>query len=103
MSQSAALLRLLEPAVRPVSAPAGVPRVADPAGQAPFERQGFDALLTQARQTLPAAGPETAAVESPDPTALSDTQPPGPLDALADITHIENPTLRAYLAANKPA
>ena len=88
MAQPADLLRLLEPAVRPVAQP---PRPA-PIAAAPFESQTFENLLSEARFSLdpadPAPGDEPAAERPPDPLAV-----------LADLSRVENPGLREMLAA----
>ena len=103
MSQSANLLRLLEPTVRPVgpsdpgkAGPAGkAATAAGGVGQAPFEHQDFETLLASTRQNLADPGTQSAEApsETPDPN-----QSAGPLDLLADIGRIENPGLREMIA-----
>ncbi|MEM7626410.1 MAG: hypothetical protein AAF333_12510 [Planctomycetota bacterium] len=96
MSQSAALLRLLEPTVRPVTAPGAAGKIgtADSnIGQAPFERQDFATLLASTQQDLNLAEASETAPES-----LHQAQPAGPLDLLADVGRIENPGLRELIA-----
>ena len=87
MAQPADLLRLLEPAVRPVSQP---PRPT-PTAAAPFELQNFEDLLSEARFSLDPADP--APGEAP-----ATERPPDPLAALADLSRVENPALREMLA-----
>ena len=108
MSQSAALLRLLEPAVRPVPTPAPgatprlTPGTAAPAGpQTPFEAQSFDRLLATARQeqspsaSTPASAELQHQADTDDTTATASA--PNLLNALADVGRIENPGLRDLL------
>ncbi|MEM8739838.1 MAG: hypothetical protein AAGG38_15355, partial [Planctomycetota bacterium] len=97
MTQSADLLRLLEPAVRPVAPASAVRPAATPPGQTPFEAQDFDTLLAQARTSVDPAETDPA---YPNPAAAP---APGPLDALAHVGRIENPGLRALLALHQPA
>lgn len=101
MTQGADLLRLLEPAVRPVSpvkpASGGSGASGVTSGELPFEAQDFDSLLASARdgfQTQDAPAEEQNEVSNPP-------QPPGPLDALADFGRIENPGLRELLAQQR--
>lgn len=97
MTQSADLLRLLEPAVRPVSPVkpmSGAAGVAE--GELPFESQDFDSLLASARDGVQTQREELEA--SPHATAA---KPPGPLDALADFGRIENSGLRELLAQQR--
>ncbi len=96
MTQSGDLLRLLEPAVRPVSPvkPAAGPTGA-PAGELPFEAQDFDSLLASAQQAD--LSPDAA-----EPAAeAAQAKQPGPLDALADFGRIENPGLRELLGKQR--
>ncbi len=116
MSQSLDLLRLLEPAVRPVTAASPTPA---PGGETPFEQQDFDRLLADARRTNPetpptSAAPATATAETapsvaeranPLPEASADAASPpsaDPLNLLADFSRIENPGLRQLLAEARP-
>ena len=92
--QGADLLRLLEPAVRPVSAPEGGRRAT---GNAPFEHQDFDDLLASARQGFDAE-PFNDDLDDPSPSAEAKS-PAGPLAELAAFSRIENPSLRNLLAA----
>lgn len=86
MAHSARLLQMLEPAVRPVTAP-GAPR--KPA-TAPFEQRGFDDLLAEFSQTTN-DGTEVAEESSDKPA-------PPPRNPLAGISRIENASLRNLIA-----
>ena len=102
MSQSLALLRLLEPAVRPVAGP--TPASAPP-GQQPFEQQPFGDLLAAAAGS-PDRLVDHANLADPaaDPADLALTRDsPGPLGPLADFSRIENPGLRQLLADARAA
>ena len=89
MSNSGDLLRMLEPTVRPVSAPIGQ---SSKSHNTPFESKSFDALLDEARaieQTAvgskPMADPTTQAQEVTKVSILS---------PLSDIDAIANASLR---------
>jgi hypothetical protein len=81
---------MLEPAVRPGGASQVAP---DRAGPAPFESRPFDQLLQEAKTK--AAPPD----ENPE------AEPPAtrPLAELADITRIENASLRQQLESARNA
>jgi hypothetical protein len=83
MTSSADLLRMLEPAVRPVSAPGAA---SARAGAAPLEQRSFESLLAAA------AAPGSAGSAAAAPRAT-------PLAPLAGIDHIENGSLRSLVAA----
>lgn len=89
---NADLLRLLEPTVRPIAQPTASPRV----GNSPFEQQDFDSLLASFED--PEFNPTPDGVSQDDAKPNKVGQQPGPLDALADLGRIENPTLRDLLA-----
>lgn len=87
MASGSDLLRMLEPAVRPVSTPesggGGKPR------HVPIEQQSFEALLAEAQGMggdAPEAGPE------------AERKSAGPLGPLARVDAIENVSLRAMIA-----
>lgn len=87
MSNAAALLRLLEPAVRPD----GVNHA--PPARAPIEAQRFDELLGQARQNVEA--PQGVA----DAAAADESgRPHGALDALAGLDRMDNAAIRTLRA-----
>lgn len=97
MSDSAALLRLLEPAVRPTPNQGG-----GAAPARPFESQSFETLL-QGLQANPTGktqptSPDQAveAVVSPKPTKGAE------LNRLSGLDQIENAGLRALMAKNLP-
>lgn len=90
MNDSAALLRMLEPAVRPVpSAPGGSAR----AGQLPIEQRSFESLLADVQQTK--------GLETRDAGAATDAAEAAvkanPLGALGGVCSIENASLRAIV------
>ena len=84
------LLRMLEPAVRPVGPAVGGSAGIAPgrAGDAPFEKKPFDQLLLEAREQQPK-----------DELKTSDTPAhrPNPLAPLGDFARIENASLREQL------
>lgn len=87
MADSGQLLRMLEPAVRPVPAPEG--GGASP-GRAPIEQQSFEALLAEA----------TAATEPGGDDAASASDRPARgnlLGPLSQVGAIENASLRALI------
>lgn len=94
MSEAARLLKMLEPAVRPVDA-AGA---AKPVGELPFEQRPFDDLLNEATAS--------AKVEAPESNPSSDSGTPvaevqgaaGPLSLLSDLGRVENAGLRDLIA-----
>jgi hypothetical protein len=81
-STSAALLRQLEPAVRPVRGAA-----APQPGAAPFERLDFQTLVRQAM---------TQPTDAPSADAAPDAQPVRPA-ALGGIDRVANASLRLLL------
>ena len=103
MSQSLALLRLLEPAVKPVG---GAATPAASAVPPPFESQRFEDLLSSASTGEPTGLPVGDAADAPpddppvDSSAAADR---GPLGPLADFSRIENPGLRQLLADARSA
>lgn len=95
MNTSQALLRLLEPAVRPV----GPPEAGRGVGKAPFEALDFQALLQEADAGTELAEGFTAMDAEPaEVNAAARSTAAGPLDALAAFGRIENTTLRDMLA-----
>ncbi|MEM1208702.1 MAG: hypothetical protein AAF842_04475 [Planctomycetota bacterium] len=100
MPDGSELLRLLEPAVRPVGGGTpGQPKTPDT-----FEGKSFDQLLADAAQRgpEPAVQPSTDAVADP-----TDTAAPDRTAAPINLGHVENPSLARLLAersaANPPA
>lgn len=86
MGQEQDLLRMLEPAVRPVGpGPAGS---RPPAGE-PFEGRSFEDLLHEAREQTP----EQPASGSDDEPANDTKTPPNPLARLAGLDAVENGSL----------
>lgn len=83
MGDEVNLLRMLEPAVRPTDAARRAVRPATP-----IERQSFEQLLAQARQTQPDDG------TSPAEQAVDRRRPMMLLDRLADAGHVQNPGAR---------
>ncbi len=90
MADAAALLRLLEPAVRPVGRPA---EHRSP-GPAPFESQTFDNLLANARHSIEHDPPETPDADQP-------ARRPDPLAGLANFAGFENSAVRTMLAEHR--
>lgn len=91
MENGAALLRMLEPAVRPVPTPTDPA----PARAASAESaQPFEALLSEARQ---AAGAGEPANESTSEAAAESTAP-DPLSPLSQLDQVENASLRRLMA-----
>jgi hypothetical protein len=89
VADSGYLLRMLEPAVRPVATPG----VAAPRPQsAPFEAQNFDALLEEARAMEPAVM-DSKVIDSP-PVEAEKTVALNMLRPLSDIDAIANASLR---------
>ncbi len=89
MSQGSELLRMLEPAVRPVALPgAGAPR---PQNQ-PFEARPFEALLREAGVNADA----DASAPEPAPSG------PDPLAALNGIQAVGNASLRSLIHQTGP-
>lgn len=88
MNDSAALLRLLEPAVRPVpTAPASR------SPQLPIEQRSFETLLNEVRQTQTTGGHDDQATT--DPTEAAPAL--NPLRALGRCGAIDNASLRGML------
>ena len=84
MGDGIALLRMLEPAVRPDGIDGRAIGAAPPVE--PIESRGFEAILADV------AGPVS------DTVTASDLAPdPGPLETLADLDWIENGTVRDWL------
>jgi hypothetical protein len=107
MGDSSALLRLLEPAVRPVPQKGGQRAGGEPS----FESADFETLLAAARkpseETAQSGDGESAALgvaqantESTDQSA-SQPRSTQPLGALEGIDKIENPTLRRLMATEQ--
>lgn len=86
MADSAFLLRMLEPVVRPVptTGPAADPR------RLPLEQQSFESLLARAQ----AADESAHAADAGDASSLAK---PGPLGPLAEVDAIQNASLRTLL------
>ena len=83
MASGLDLLRMLEPAVRPIGTPA---RPVQPT--APIEQRPFDQLLAEAQRTQ---GDPAADIDNVEPPSAS------PLAALSGVSHIENGSLRTVL------
>jgi hypothetical protein len=99
MTSSADLLRMLEPAVRPVSVPGA--ENARP-GSVPLEQRSFESLLSdaagaKASGTSGASGGAGASGGSAGAAQLSPQ--PAPQHPLAGIDRIENSALRDLIAA----
>jgi hypothetical protein len=92
MTQGADLLRLLEPAVRPVAQPAS----ANPPGKATFEASRFEELLADAQLAHDPSQPQETNLTPSDPTEKP-TPSFDPLAALADLGQIENPSVRSLM------
>ncbi|MEO0586077.1 MAG: hypothetical protein AAF078_00395 [Planctomycetota bacterium] len=92
MADASQLLRLLEPAVRPVTggATGGQP------APAAFEGQTFDDLLAQAQKTGGTAGQPEDTADATDGSAARSTALPG-------LGAIENPSLARLLAERAAA
>jgi hypothetical protein len=89
MTSSAELLRMLEPAVRPVSVPGAA--TARP-GSVPIEQRSFESLLADAT----GSGGDAGAGDESGPAPAAPTAPGSPL---AGIDRIENSALRDIIAA----
>ena len=99
MADSASLLRLLEPAVRPVdggkSAPSAKPS---------FDAEPFEDLLARADALMREAAGQTSKeggeglVDPASDAAAGEQQPKGPLAPLADLSAIESASLRDMVA-----
>ena len=91
MSDSAALLRLLEPPVRPVGTPGGsaVKSVAPP-----IEQRSFEALLAEATGGAAAGAVESAAEASGE---ADGAERGNPLRGLGGFGAIENASLRGLM------
>ena len=91
MSNGAELLRMLEPAVRPVAQPtSGV----KPQPDASFENKSFEALLRDAAADNPSDAPGVPSAEPAD----SQQPPPTPLGPLSDLSAVSNASLRQLIA-----
>ncbi len=88
MTTANELLRLLNPAVRPVGLGAPTARAAPK----PFEQQGFDELLAELSQAPASAEPRE------DGTAVATTSSATPRIPILDLTRIENASLRDLIA-----
>jgi hypothetical protein len=105
MGNASELLRMLEPAVRPVNVP-GAPGAAARPG--PIESRDFDSLLDEARQMnlmTPPVVPDAdaarrAGVDAPANSAPSDTGAAAALSPLMQFDRIENPSLRALIGGS---
>lgn len=86
MSESAALLRMLEPATRPTPTQSAPSRAVQPTA---FEDADFDALLAEAR-----ADGEVSSASQGDAARA-----PDPLTGLSGLGSIENGGLRELIAA----
>ena len=109
MADSAALLRMLEPAVRPVQAPGSAKGPGGRSGQSgaphtPLEQRDFDSLLEEANQLAQSTdGPQTAQLDSA--TAASEANaaqtdeggPTGALSPLDQLDRVENASLRRLI------
>ncbi|MCC6681704.1 MAG: hypothetical protein IT445_12455 [Phycisphaeraceae bacterium] len=91
MSDSAALLRMLEPAVRPVTTPAASGSGAR-ASQLPLEQRDFESLLNEL-QTMQQTEQTDAAAEQ-SRTRLN------PLRSLGQLGAIENASMRGLISGN---
>lgn len=108
MADGAALLRMLEPTVRPVQ----TPTTGGAAPQAPLEQRSFDSLLAEARESAPASeegGGATPAATGAnegtpgaDATTAADANRGAPLSALHGLEQVENASLRRLMAQAAP-
>ncbi|MEX0655199.1 MAG: hypothetical protein WD534_13185 [Phycisphaeraceae bacterium] len=89
MADSGLLLRMLEPAVRPVAAPEG--RSAPQPTDVPIEQRSFESLLSEAR----GGGAMGADEELSVPAAKA--EPVNLLGPLSQVGAIENTSLRALV------
>ena len=95
MSKEVDLLRMLEPAVRPVGAPVRAPSL-------PIESESFESLLARAH-AMNVAGPESAPPPAdPGEDEAQAPKRPGCLDRLGALDHVANGSLRALLAGGGP-
>ena len=90
MSNSGDLLRMLEPAVRPVATPA--PQSTRPK-DTPFETKSFDALLSEA---------QTHSVTEPNVDEPGKTKPTDLLSPLTHVDAIQNASLRQIVRLPLP-
>jgi len=96
MSDSAQLLRMLEPAVRPVD-PRGAGK-ARPSAQ-PFESRSFESLLGEAQRTDAQANHAGPGQDASAEQAVAEATPKDTaLGPLAGLGTIENATLRQLIA-----
>lgn len=97
-ASSSQLLKMLEPALRPVAAPAAAEGVLRPS----FENTSFEMLLQEARALETGPIDQAGALGDPHHAAEAQGVGPastaGPLAALATIDRIENAALRRLLA-----
>lgn len=87
-TNSAHLLRMLEPAVRPVS----TPERTGGSARLPVEARSFEDLLVEAQQEN--------FTEEVDVSAKAEKQP-SPLGPLASVDTIENASLRSLIAKHR--
>ncbi len=96
MSDSAQLLRMLEPAVRPVDQGSG--RAPRPVAE-PFESRSFESLLGEARKPDGLSPQEGLGQEARAGQGVAEaTTKPPTLGPLAGLGTIENATLRQIIA-----
>ncbi|MEM8781667.1 MAG: hypothetical protein AAGE65_02330 [Planctomycetota bacterium] len=93
MSTSDELLRLLDPAVRPVGVSSPSRRASAPV---PFERQNFDELLEAFGQAQPSSAEATPTADVGTAVATNPAHPHA--SATLDVSRIENASLLAMIA-----
>ncbi len=94
MSDSARLLQMLEPSVRPVAAPGPV----RPPTRVPFEQRGFDDLLAEFGAANNTATPQSNPTGTPVAAKTEQTRTERPPSPLMDLGRVENASLRLLIA-----
>ncbi len=95
MTDSAALLRMLEPAVRPVATPAAPGSGGTRAAQLPLEQRNFESLLNEWQTTQ-----QTEQTEQADAAAPPSRSKLDPLRPLGQLGAIENASMRGLICQN---
>ena len=98
MADSAALLRMLEPTVRPVPT---APQQGRAGSSASFETRGFDELLHAARHAPAASQPSSGTEQAGGAEAGREAQSTM-LGPLTGIDRIENDSLRRMISDGRP-
>ncbi len=97
MADSAALLRMLEPTVRPISTPT---HGGAKSPQHPVEKRSFDSLLEEAGHDMPnTTSPEAlSGADESEADGGTSFQASGPSSPLDQLSHVENASLRELIA-----